>query len=167
MCGTHNRHIWFVSRGTPSSSSSSPRSPLSHHYPYHHQSYFQSQRHQYQHQQNLTRRNSEISTSFSITGVGETCLSWQYIPWASYQIRKIVGCACAGNAGNFFPHRRLQRKPIVNDPGVPWCMSGSLTLGGGKSFPGIPGACAPAILRIWQEAHEIRRQFCGCFMNAS
>ena len=23
--------------------------------------------------------------------------------WASYQIRKTVGCACAGNAGNFFP----------------------------------------------------------------
>ena len=25
--------------------------------------------------------------------------------WASYQIRKIVGCACAGNAGNVFPRR--------------------------------------------------------------
>ena len=24
-------------------------------------------------------------------------------PWASYQIRKIAGCACAGNAGNVFP----------------------------------------------------------------
>ena len=23
--------------------------------------------------------------------------------WTSYQIRKIVGCACAGNAGNLFP----------------------------------------------------------------
>ena len=23
-------------------------------------------------------------------------------PWASYQIRKIAGCACAGNAGNVF-----------------------------------------------------------------
>ena len=36
---------------------------------------------------------------------------------------------------------------------VPWCMSGSLTCGGGENVPGIPGACAPAILRIWQEAH--------------
>ena len=36
---------------------------------------------------------------------------------------------------------------------VPWCMSGSLTRGGGENVPGIPGACAPAILRIWQEAH--------------
>ena len=85
-----------------------------------------------------------------------------YVPWASYQIRKIVGCACAGNAGKVFPTHRLQRKPLVSDPGmhhgtcvthVPWCMSGSLTCGGGENVPGIPGACAAAILRIWQEAH--------------
>ena len=85
--------------------------------------------------------------------------------WASYQIRKIAGCACAGNAGNVFPRRRFQRKPIVGDPGmhhgtcvthVPWCMSGSLTCGDGENVPGIPGACAPAILRIWQEAHVIK-----------
>ena len=83
--------------------------------------------------------------------------------WASYQIRKIAGCACAGNAGNVFPRRRFQRKPLVSDPGmhhgtcvthVPWCMSGSLTCGDGENVPGIPGACAPAILRIWQEAHR-------------
>ena len=82
--------------------------------------------------------------------------------WASYQIRKIAGCACAGNAGNVFPRRRFQRKPIVSDRGmhhgtcvthVPWCMSGSLTCGDGENVPGIPGACAPVILRIWQEAH--------------
>ena len=82
--------------------------------------------------------------------------------WASYQIRKIAGCACAGNAGNVSPRRRFQRKPVVSDPGmhhgtcvthVPWCMSGSLTCGDGENVPGIPGACAPAISRIWQEAH--------------
>ena len=33
--------------------------------------------------------------------------------WASYQIRKIAGWACAGNAGNVFPRHRLQRKPLV------------------------------------------------------
>ena len=38
---------------------------------------------------------------------------------------------------------------------VPWCMSGSLTCGDGENVPGIPGACARAILRIWQEAHDI------------
>ena len=81
---------------------------------------------------------------------------------ASYQIRKIAGCACAGNAGNVSPRRQFQRKPLVSDPGmhhgtcvthVPWCMSGSLTCGDGENVPGIRGAWAPAILRIWQEAH--------------
>ena len=64
--------------------------------------------------------------------------------WASYQIRKIAGCACAGNAGNVPPRRRLQRKTLVSDPvmhhgtcvtHVPWCMSGSLTSCGGETFP--------------------------------
>ena len=36
---------------------------------------------------------------------------------------------------------------------VPWCMSGSLTCCDGENVPGIPGACASAILRIWKEAH--------------
>ena len=31
-------------------------------------------------------------------------------PWASYQIRKIAGCACAGNAGNVFPATNLKWK---------------------------------------------------------
>ena len=82
--------------------------------------------------------------------------------WASYQIRKIAGCACAGNAGNGFARRRFQRKLLVSDPGMhhgtcvthmPWCMPGSPTCGDGENVPGIPGTCAPAILRIWQEAH--------------
>ena len=84
--------------------------------------------------------------------------------WASYQIRKIAGCACAGNAGNISPRRQFQRKPLVSDPAmhhgtcvthVPWCMSGSLTCNDGENVPGIPGACALAILRIWQEAHGV------------
>ena len=71
--------------------------------------------------------------------------------WASYQISKIAGCACAGNTGNVFPRRRLQRKPLVSHPDMhhgtcvthaPWCMSGSLTRDGGENVPGIPGACA-------------------------
>ena len=44
--------------------------------------------------------------------------SGHHQPWASYQIRNIAGCACAGNAGNVFPHRRFQRKPLVNDPAI-------------------------------------------------
>ena len=72
--------------------------------------------------------------------------------WPSYQIRKTVSCACARNAGDVFPTTDLpQRKVVVSDPGmhhdtcvthVSWCMSGSLTRGGGENVPGIPGACA-------------------------
>ena len=83
---------------------------------------------------------------------------------------QIACCVCAANAGNVFPCGGLQRKPLVKDPGmhhgtcvthVPWCMPGSLARGGGEN---IPGACAPAILRIWQEAHDIsnhRQLFCS------
>ena len=48
-----------------------------------------------------------------------------------------------------FPRHRLQRKPLVNDPGmhhgtcvthVPWCMSRSLTRCDGENVFGIPGA---------------------------
>ena len=50
-----------------------------------------------------------------------------------------------------FACHRLLRKPLVSDPGmhhgtcvthVPWCMSGSLSRGGGENVHGIPGACA-------------------------
>ena len=73
------------------------------------------------------------------------------IPWTSYQIRKIASSAYARNAVNVSSRLRLQRKPLVSDPGmhhgtcvthVPWCMSGSLTRGGGENDPGIPGICA-------------------------
>ena len=86
----------------------------------------------------------------------KSCLSsWKLVslgPWTSYQIRKIAGCACARNAGNVFPRRRFQSKPLVSDPGmhhgtcathVPWCMSGSLTCGDGKTFPAFPAHAHP------------------------
>ena len=50
-----------------------------------------------------------------------------------------------------FPRHLLQRKPRLSDPSmdygtcvtlVPWCMSGSLTRGGGEYVPDIPGALA-------------------------
>ena len=34
-------------------------------------------------------------------------------------------------------------------------MSGSFIRGGEENVPGILGACAPAILSIWQEAHAL------------
>ena len=91
-------------------------------------------------------------------------------PWASYQIRKIVGCACAGNVS---PRRRLQRKPLVSDPRmhngtcvthVPWCMPGSLTRGAGKTFPAFPAHAHPQLYvsargpwRLWVFCEIIHR----------
>ena len=41
-----------------------------------------------------------------------------------------------------FPRHRIQRKPLVSNPGMLWCMSGSLTRGGWENVPGIPDAWA-------------------------
>ena len=62
--------------------------------------------------------------------------------WASYQIRKIVGCACAGNAGNVFPATDFKGNRYLAIPAcIMACMWGSLSCGGGENVPGIPGAC--------------------------
>ena len=63
--------------------------------------------------------------------------------WVSYQIRKIAGCACAGNAGNVFLRRRPQRKPLVSDPGMHHgtCRDACrdrLQAVAGKTFPAFP-----------------------------
>ena len=72
--------------------------------------------------------------------------------WASYQIRKFAGCACAGDvfpATNFKrkPLANFKRKPLASDPGmphgtcvthIPWYMSGSLTRGGVETVPAFP-----------------------------
>ena len=50
-----------------------------------------------------------------------------------------------------FSRHWIRRKPLVSHPAkhhgtcvthVPWCLSGSLTRGGGGNVPGILGACA-------------------------
>ena len=65
-------------------------------------------------------------------------------PWACYQISKMAVCACTGNAGNIFPHHRLQTNPLVSGSGmhhgtclthVPWCLSGLLTREGREKRP--------------------------------
>ena len=71
--------------------------------------------------------------------------------WASYQIRKIAGCACAGNAGNVFPRRRFQRKQLVSDPGMHHgtCVTcrdacrDRLPAVTGKTFPAFPAHAHP------------------------
>ena len=58
---------------------------------------------------------------------------WPRSPWASCQICKIGGCACARNAGNVFPATAGQRDPDMHHGTCvthgPWCMPGSLTSG--------------------------------------
>ena len=79
-----------------------------------------------------------------------TVIGWDYVTWASYQIRKIAGCTCAGDTGNVFPATDFKGNPLVSDPGmhhgsfvthVPWCMSGSLTRCGRENVPSIAGEC--------------------------
>ena len=72
------------------------------------------------------------------------------LTWASYQIRKIVDCACAGNAGNVFPCRRLERKQLTAG------ITARAVMHVGIAYPRwrgkrsrIPGARAPAILRTY------------------
>ena len=71
--------------------------------------------------------------------------------WPLTRYEKLWVAHAPGMPGTFFPHHRLQRKPLVSDPGmhhgtcathVPWCIPGLLTRGGGEKVPGIPGAWA-------------------------
>ena len=127
---------------------------------------------------NVIHSNSCDNNSYCRTAIR---LMISLMAWASYQIHKIAGCACAGTAGNVFPCGQVQWKSSVSDPGmhhgmcvthVPWCMSGSLARGGGENVLGIPSACALALLRIWQEAHvillplgELCCVYCECFVK--
>ena len=84
--------------------------------------------------------------------------------WASYQIRKIVDCACAGNAGNIFPstdfkwNRQLAIPACITARAWRTCRDAcrdSYSVVVGKTFPAFPAHAQPAILRIWQEAHGV------------
>ena len=81
-----------------------------------------------------------------------------------------------------FLHHRLQRKPLISDPSMhhvtcvthaPWCMSGSLTRGGGENVLGIPSVftthnctyltrdCLPTLfdlMCIWPRLGSLRRR---------
>ena len=70
------------------------------------------------------------------------------IPWASYQIHKMAGCACAGNAGNVFPttvgwgSRHASRhvrhaRDVMRDS---W-LAVSFEIGVGANVSGIRSAC--------------------------
>ena len=76
------------------------------------------------------------------------CIITMTSPWASYQIRKIAGCACAGNAGYIFSatagyrswqaSRHVRNARAVMHAGL---ISGLLWRRWRGNVPGIPGAC--------------------------
>ena len=61
----------------------------------------------------------------------------------SYQIRKIAGCACAGIAGNVFPRRRFQRKPLFAWRTCRDACRDRLPAVTGKTFPAFPAHAHP------------------------
>ena len=87
-----------------------------------------------------------------------------FLQWASCQMHRIAGCACAGNVENVFPAtagqqsrhasrhvrdaRALMHVEIVN-----WRFP--LKLVAGKTFPPFSAHAQPTILRIWQEVHSV------------
>ena len=114
---------------------------------------------------------SKLSVLHWLVSVGERFKPTKQ--WASYQIRKIAGCVCAGNV---FPRGRLQTKLLASDPGmhhgtcvthVPWCMSGSLTRCGGETFLAFPAHAHPQIYvsgkrPIGWNSNWINRQSVAC-----
>ena len=82
-------------------------------------------------------------------------------PLARYVILRVAHAP--GMPGKFSPPPRFSDPDMHHGTcvtHVPWCMSGSLTSSflwsrpRGKTFPAFPAHAQPAILRIWQEAHE-------------
>ena len=83
-------------------------------------------------------------------------------PWASYQIRKIAGWACAGNVGNIFPATDFKGNRSIATPTCTTarasrtfrdaCRDNLLAMAG-KTFPAFPAHAQPSIERFWQETH--------------
>ena len=84
----------------------------------------------------------------------------QHETWTSYEIRKIVGCTCAGNAGNVFPAADFKGNRLL---AIPVCITarGVMHVGiannrwWGKTLPAFPAHAQPTILRILQEVHDL------------
>ena len=57
---------------------------------------------------------------------------WMIYQWASYQIRKIAGCACTGNAGNVFPATNFNRNRLLM---IPACITARAVMHVGIANP--------------------------------
>ena len=85
-------------------------------------------------------------------------------PMASYQKRKLVGCACFGNVGNVFPAADFKGNHYL---AIPVCITARASPTwfdacwdrqpsmAGKTFSAFLAYAQSAIVHIWQEAHII------------
>ena len=89
-------------------------------------------------QVDLRRHNSHVTSLWWFLWQ----MIWRHGPLTRYIKLRVVHAP--GMPGKFFPRGRLQRKPLVSDPGmhngtcvthVPWCMSRSFTRNCDKTFP--------------------------------
>ena len=105
-------------------------------------------------------------SSLGSTMKGQHATDVTAVPWPSYQMRKIMGYACAENTGNVFPatdfkvNRKLAIPACITARASRTCrdvcrLTRSLTHGGGEMFPAFPAHAQPSILRIWQEVHGV------------
>ena len=60
--------------------------------------------------------NLPVCLSFCLPRSAFLCVSCCFCPWASCQIRKMVGCACAWNAGDVFPATADSRSRHASRP---------------------------------------------------
>ena len=122
----------------------------------------------------------EVMHGVSTTGITATVPFSSFIssaltfPLASYK-KRTCGSRMGQECRERFPRHRFQRKPLVSDPSmhhgtcvthVPWCMSGSLTRGGGENVLGIPGAYVTRnftyLVRGWYMANHSGCHCWGC-----
>ena len=101
------------------------------------------------------RKHQGIVLLSPVTGMHRWPVDWPHkrsvTPWASYQIRKSVGCACAGNAENVFPATDFKGNHKL---AIPTCITARASRTcrdacrdrqpamAGENVPGIPGTCA-------------------------
>ena len=104
-------------------------------------------------QKQNTLRNSKLCRWTTVMGVGNWCQYLQNHDGVMGLLPDTYHCVLRMHreCRERFPRHWLQMKPQVSHPGmhygtclthVSWCMSGSLTRGGGENVPGIPSACA-------------------------
>ena len=101
-----------------------------------------------------------------------TCQSGLYQQWASYQIRKIAGCACAGNARTFSPAADFKGKRYLAIPS--WITARAsrtcrdacrdcLAAAVGKTFPAFPAHAHPQFYVSGKRPMPTVTEFLSCF----